>query len=290
MFLQGPQLGIRLTLLVFLSISLMVFDKMSAHTNYVRSSLLLLISPLQYMVDMPFTLSEHLNAFLKTHHALVQENFSLKDEQLLLRAQVQRLAALEQENIRLRILLKSSESVGDRVLVAKLLRLDPDPFSHRLILDKGAHEGIFLGQPLLDAYGVMGQIVEVGEFTSTALLISDSSHALPVQNNRSGVRAIAIGTGHLQRLSLMHVTNTADFQEGDLLVTSGLGERFPEGYPVGVIVQITSEPGALFLQVKVKPLAHLDKSREVLLVWPTIEKKSSDEYHEQMSKINDQTG
>lgn len=290
MFLQGPQLGVRLTLLVFLSISLMVFDKMSAHTNYVRSSLLLLISPVQYIVDMPFALGEYLKTLMQTHHALIQENHSLKNEQLFLRAQIQRLAALEQENARLKVLLKSSASVGDRVLVAKLLRLDPDPFSHRLILDKGAHEGVFLGQPLLDAYGVMGQIVEVGEFTSTALLISDSSHALPVQNNRNGVRAIAVGTGHLHRLNLMHVTNTVDFQEGDLLVTSGLGQRFPEGYPVGVITQITPDPGALFLQIKLKPLAQLDKSREVLLVWPTIESYDQEARHEKTSKVNDQTG
>jgi rod shape-determining protein MreC len=271
MFLRRPQLGLRLTLLALLSIALMVFDKTQGHVNYLRSSLLLLISPIQYVIDLPFTLTDYAVDQLRSRNVLHQENQQLKTERLLLRAQTQKLAALEQENLRLKTLLKSSDRVGDHVLIATLLRLDPDPYSHRLVLDKGSQEGVYIGQPILDAYGIMGQIIEVSRFTSVALLITDISHALPVQNNRNGVRSIGVGTGDLHELLLSHVTNTADFEIGDLLVTSGLGRRFPAGYPVGVITQITTEPGELFLHIKVRPSANLDKSREVLLIWPDID-------------------
>jgi len=142
-----------------------------------------------------------------------------------------------------------------------------DPFSRRIVLNKGSREGVHEGQSLIDSRGVMGQVVHVGPFTSNALLITDPSHALPVQVNRNGLRAVAIGTGPLNRLRLSHVTNDADIAEGDTLVTSGLGGRFPRGYPVGRVVSIERDKGRPFASIVVEPSAELERNREVLLVW-----------------------
>ena len=156
----------------------------------------------------------------------------------------------------------------DKVLVAELLQADADPFVHRVVLDKGAKNDVYIGQPVLDAGGIMGQIIEVGPVTSVALLITDVSHALPVETQRNGARSIAVGTGSWHELELSHVTPTMDVQVGDELVTSGLGKRFARGYPVGAVESVTAEAGQLFVRVKVRPTAQLDKSREVLLIWP----------------------
>ena len=180
---------------------------------------------------------------------------------------MQKFDALEAENLRLRELLDSSFKVSDRVLIAELMAVEMDPYRHQVILNKGERDNAFVGQPLVDAYGIMGQILHTTPFTSTAMLITDPAHATPVQVNRNGLRSIAVGTGSLSELSLPHIPNSADIRVGDLLITSGLGGRFPPGYPVATVVAVTIDPGHPFAQVSARPLSHLDRSREVLLVW-----------------------
>ncbi len=197
----------------------------------------------------------------------MEENKRLKSETLLLTAKVQKLAALEAENVRLRELLNSSALLDDSVLVAELIGVSPDPLRHQIIINKGVDDGLYVGQPVIDALGLMGQITEVGPVYSRALLITDSTHALPVQVNRNGVRSIAEGTGLLHELILRHVAATTDIQVGDLLVSSGLGQRFPVGYPVGVVTEVTVDPGQSFATVTATPSAALNRSRYVLLVF-----------------------
>lgn len=246
----------------------MTLDHQQRHLATIRSVLSLAVMPLQYVVHLPEVVYQDLRAALQSRSSLISENASLHSEHLLLKARLQRLDAIAKENERLKALLQSSAQAGDRVLVARLLQVDPDPYSHRVVLDKGTRNGIYIGQPVLDAYGVMGQITQVGPMSSIALLVTDMSHGIPVQSNRSGARSIAVGTGTLNQLELNHVTNTSDLKEGDLLVSSGLGQRFPPGYPVGVIQHIAHDAGQPFIRVQVQPSAHVDRSREVLLVWP----------------------
>lgn len=203
----------------------------------------------------------------KSREDLEIENKALRDKVLLLERRLQKLAALTAENVRLRELLNSSALVSDTVLIAEIIGLDPDPFRHEIVLDKGEKDGVVLGQPILDASGLMGQIIEVGPLTSRALLITDVSHATPVMVNRNGVRAIAVGGGKLDRLTLTYVPETADIKVGDLLVSSGLGGRFPSGYPVGVVTRVEHDGGQPFAVVEARPTSQLDRVHHVLLVF-----------------------
>ena len=168
------------------------------------------------------------------------------------------------EQARLRELLDSSFEVGEKVLVAELMSVNLDPYKHQIVINKGELHHIYRGQPLLDADGVMGQVVHVGPYTSTAVLITDTSHATPVQVNRNGLRTIALGSGTINRLELPYLPNNSDILVGDLLITSGLGGRFPPGYPVAMVTDIQQDPGQAFARITATPKAKLDRSREVL--------------------------
>ncbi len=183
-------------------------------------------------------------------------------------ARLQRLDALLAENTRLRALLQSAESYQYSVEVAGLLSVDFDPFRHQLLLDRGERHGVVRGQALIDARGVMGQTTIVGPLSTQAVLITDPSHALPVEVNRNGLRTIVRGTGDIDRLELPYLPNNADIVVGDLLVTSGLGGVFPPGYPVARVTRVQRRPGERFVEVDAIPTAALNRSREVLLVRP----------------------
>jgi len=253
---------------VLVSVVLMTVDHRQHHLNQVRSALSVVVYPLQYVVNFPVEAGEWIKENLTTRRQLEEENASLRTQRLLLKAQLQKLSALEAENIRLRELLQSSFKVGERVLIAEILSVNLDPYKHEILLNKGSREHVYQGQPLLDADGVMGQVVQVGPLSATAMLITDPNSAIPVQVNRNGLRSIAFGTGAIDRLELPHLPNNADIRKGDLLVTSGLGRHFPPGYPVAVVTSVEQDPGQPFAQVSAMPLAHLNQSREVLLVWP----------------------
>jgi rod shape-determining protein MreC len=245
----------------------MAVDHRQHHMETVRSFLSVLTYPLQYVASFPVTASHWMSDRLATRDQLQTENAQFREENLLLHARLQKLAALEAENMRLRDLVESSFKIGDRALIAELVAVDMDPYKHQVLINKGSRSGAFVGQAVLDANAVMGQVTHITPLTSTVLMITDASHALPVQVSRNGLRSIAVGTGRIHQLELPHLPNNADIQEGDLLVTSGLGGHFPPGYPVAVVTSVTQDPGQPFLTAIATPSAHLERSREVLLVW-----------------------
>lgn len=245
----------------------MVADHRYHHLETLRAALSVLTYPLQVLADLPVTGTRSLSNMLASRERLKTDNRKLHEANLKLRARLQKLEALEAENFRLRDLLESSFKVGDRVLVAELSAVDLDPYKQQVIIDKGAISEVTEGQPVLDAHAVMGQVVHVNPFTSTVLLITDASHALPVQVLRNGLRTIAVGTGRINQLELPYLPNDSDIREDDLLVTSGLGGKFPPGYPVARVSRVLRTPDQPFAQVLAEPRAHLDRSREVLLVW-----------------------
>ncbi len=258
----------RIVAFILASIIMMTVDHRQGHLERVRSVLTVFVYPLQYVANLPVKVINWVSESLTTRAGLVKENTRLREEQLILSSKVQKFEILEAENERLREMLKSSEKLDERVLIAELLAIDLQPFRHQIVINKGRREGVYEGQPIVDANGVMGQVVHVGPFSSTVLLLTDPIHAIPVRINRNGLRSVAVGTGQSHVLQLEHLPNNVDIKEGDLVVSSGLGSRFPPGYPVGIVYNISRVPGEPFAKVSILPSAQLEKSREVLLVWP----------------------
>ena len=263
----GLPLGLRFLLLAIISTSLMLLDHRQEHLSRIRQAFSVVVYPIQLAVDLPFTGWRWATRALSDQTALLEENALLRTERRDVNVRLQRLAALEAENNRLRAMLDSSAHVADRVLVAEILAVDLDPYRQRFTINRGLNDSVYVGQALLDADGVVGQIVRADLLTSEAVLISDADHALPVAINRNGLRTIVVGTGDSARLRLPYLTNSADVEQGDLLVSSGLGGVFPSGYPVGRVLEVRRQPGQSFAQVIAEPAARLDRDREVLLVW-----------------------
>ena len=267
LFLQGPSATLRMIILVMASIVLMTVDHRWNHIEIVRNTLSHLLYPLQYTIDLPIRLYYWADETLSTHQTLLDENRNLNDIHLQSRVQLQKLDILERENARLRALLSATPKISEKTLIAEIINVDVDPYRHLIVLNKSSGDSVYKGQPIIDAQGVMGQLLYVNASSSTAMLITDASHALPVQIDRTGLRAVAFGTGKIDYLDLRHIPHNADIRTGDKLITSGLGGRFPPNYPVAVITHIERPAGESFAQVRAEPLAQLDHSREVLLVW-----------------------
>jgi rod shape-determining protein MreC len=264
---RGQPLGATFLALAIVSIALMVADQRYDQLERVRGWLSAAAYPVQVAVDLPFRIWSRLTGSFADRNRLRSENLELNARLRLANLQLQRFAALEDENRRLRDMRENSAGVAERVLVASILNVDLDPFRHRVLVDKGAADGVFKGQAVLDAEGIFGQVAQVHARTAEVILISDAEHAIPVQSNRSGLRSIAVGTGDSERLSLPFVTVESDLKAGDLLISTGMGGVFPSGYPIAEVIRVERDPAATFAVVDARPTARLDREREVLLVW-----------------------
>jgi rod shape-determining protein MreC len=254
----------------------MTVDHRTSYLGSVRGFISFFAYPLQSLASVPQSTIDWLNQSMTSQQSLLDQNAGIRKENLLLKAQLQRFTSLQSENMRLRSLLQSSRKLSDDMLIAETIAVDMDPYQRKIVVNKGSSQGVYKGQPIVDAYGVMGQINEPGILASTAILITDPSHAIPVQINRNGLRAVAYGTGTADVLSIPYLPNNADIKVGDLLVSSGLGDLFPEGYPVAIISSVSRNIGQPFANIKAKPEAHLERSREVLLI---LKKQTKEKTH-----------
>lgn len=245
----------------------MVLDHQNQHLVKIREALSVVVYPVQAVINAPFALGRWADENFSTRSRLIDENHGLHQEVLMQGARLQRMIALEAENVRLRALLDSTAKVADRVLIAEIVSVDMNPFRHTILINKGGRDGVYVGQALIDAAGIVGQVTRQQPFAAEAMLVTDADHALPVEIARNQLRTIAMGTGDIDRLALPFLPRNADVQAGDLLVSSGLGRAFPAGYPVGTIVDIRSKTGQPFLEVDAEPSAALNRIREVLLIW-----------------------
>ncbi|MCZ6888493.1 MAG: rod shape-determining protein MreC [Gammaproteobacteria bacterium] len=252
---------------------LLIVGSTTRFLDPVRGALLTVVSPLYFVAEIPYVFSAFATDVFSSRDTLLEEKASLADRVLELSAVAQRYDSLQAENERLRELLGSTSRLPGDVLVAELVTVIANNQRHEVIIDKGSSDGVAVGQPVIDASGLFGQVVEVGAFTSRVLLISDGTHAVPVQVNRNDVRAIAAGTGAFARLELENVPVTADIREGDLMVSSGLGGRFPRGYPVGRVVVAINDNAAGVKRVEVRPSAALDRTRHVLIVFESVSQR-----------------
>lgn len=263
---RTPALGLRLLLLAALSIVLLIVDHRENHLDAVRKAIGATVYPLRILVDAPVSSWRWIRENTTERNELLLENGRLNAERLLTHARLQRFTALESENARLRAMLDATAKVRDQVQVAEIMSVSSNPYRHILVINKGTRDGVFNGQAMIDADGVVGQVIEAGLLSSHGVLISDPDHALPVEVNRNGLRTIAVGTGEFNRLELPFLPNNADIEEGDLLVTSGLGGAFPPGYPVAIVDSVARIPQGPFAEVTAKPSAQLNQVRELMLI------------------------
>lgn len=244
----------------------MFVDYRYDHLNSIRKAFSTLLTPLYYLANIPNEVASWTDDNLVSRDDLLGENSKLKDEVLILKTQNQKLVALESENARLRALLGSSRKLREKRLTAEVLKVNSTQFSKEITIDKGSNKDLFRGQPVVDSDGVLGQVIEVSSRISRVILINDQKHAIPVRVDRNGIRAIAQGNG--KELYLRHLPNTTDIQEGDLLLSSALGEKFPDGYPVAKVISVIKKTDEPYAEILAEPTANINTVNHVLLLWP----------------------
>lgn len=270
-FAKAPPLGVRLFIAIVLSITCIFLDGRSSAMVQVRNILETAVGGLYYFANTPRVVLDGVsNNFidsnrLKIENKVLREKVREKSADLLL------LDQLKVENQRLRLLLNSPLRQDEYKKVAEVLTAEMDAYRQQVIINQGKNDGAFVGQPVIDERGVVGQVISVGEKSSRVLLLTDVTHAIPVQVLRNDVRGIASGTGHSEELILDHLPRTVDIAKGDLLVTSGLGGNFPEGYPVAIVETVINDGSSHFARVTARPLASFERLRYLLLLWPTSE-------------------
>jgi rod shape-determining protein MreC len=264
---RGPPLGATLFFLGVISVVVMVLDHRGGYLDTARLWMSAAANPIYTVVQTPGELWRWIADSFADRSRLRTENSQLTEQLRVARTQLLRFESLNEENRRLREIREASKGVSERTLIAEIISVSVNPFRHMVVINKGADDGVFRGQPVLDAFGVVGQVMQVGKSTATLILITDAEHAVPVQVNRTGIRSIAMGTGEAAKLSLPYMTVESDVRKGDLLVSSGLDAIFPAGYPVATVTKVERNSADTFATVEAKPLAQLDRDREVLLLW-----------------------
>lgn len=259
-------LGLKVIFFGLVSAAMIYGDGKNPYLAKFRDGASWALYPLERVIAFPQDVSDLFEHF-HTRETLLEENRELRLKNLEMGANLSRMQALEAETARMRELLQAATQLGQQVHIVEILSIAQDPYKQQLVISKGADDGVYRGQALVDAHGVLGQIVEVNPNTSVALLITDANHGIPVEVNRTGLQTIALGRGDAQSLSLPFLSSNADVKVGDLIVSSGLGGRFPAGYPVGEIYEIRNSPGEHFVEALAYPTAKLNQGRQALLIW-----------------------
>jgi rod shape-determining protein MreC len=267
LFAEEPDSGYRLLLAAVFAALLVFVDTRLDWLQPVRSGLAFFTEPVITLADLPRQAVVAIDDELTLRSTLADDNARLRQENLILKRHVQRLASLTAENARLRELLDSSALLDSSVLVAEIIGFDPDPSRVEVVINKGADAGLFVGQPVLDASGILGQLINVGRAQSRVILVTDRRHGVPIEISRNGVRGILVGGGRGGILNLQYMPVSADIREGDALVSSGLGGVFPRGYPVATVSKIERQPGETFMSVEAQPAAAVGRSRQVLVLF-----------------------
>ncbi|NBI12315.1 rod shape-determining protein MreC [[Haemophilus] felis] len=270
-FGKAPPLGLRLILAIIASTALMLSDGQTNAMIKARSAMETTIGGLYYLANSPRLVLDGFSNNLADTNRLQIENKVLRDQLREKNAELLLLDQLKIENQRLRLLLNSPLRTDEYKKIAEVLTAETDIYRQQIVINQGSKGGAYIGQPVIDEKGVVGQIISVGENTSRVLLLTDLTHSIPVQVLRNDVRLIASGTGRNDELTLENVARSTDIQEGDLLVTSGLGGRFPEGYPVAIVDKVSNNGQQYFASVSAQPLVSIDRLRYLLLLWPTNE-------------------
>ena len=268
---------VRVIVLIALSVSMMLIDHRSQQLEKLRNILQTVVYPIMFVSTIPREIFRGLTGSMEKSENMQSDNESLRQENLLLRSRLEKLHSLEADNRRLKRLLGQSEQIAERVLLAELVEVSLEPYTQKISLNKGSRDGVYVGQPVINGDGVIGQVVHTSQFQSTVTLLTDPSSAVPVMVMRNGLRGVLFGTGVRNRLAMPYLTADADILIGDLLISSGMGGRFPTGYPVATVTDVKQQPSDEFLTINTLPVTQLDHGREVLLIWPEVVRSREEE-------------
>ncbi|CAK4069670.1 rod shape-determining protein MreC [Vibrio sp. MarTm2] len=268
-FGRGPSLQLRLFFAVVLSASLMLADSRLGAFAQVRYFLNSMVAPIQYLADVPRVMFDGVYERFNVRQNFVESNLTLKREVLRLKNDLLLLDQYREENQRLRKLLGSSFVRDERKVVTEVMAVDTSPYRHQVVIDKGQIDGVYVGQPVANEKGIVGQVTFVSAHNSRVLLLTDSLSAIPVQVIRNDIRVIASGSGNMERINLDHIPISLDIQEGDLLLTSGLGGVYPEGYPVAHVANVERDNAREFALIEAEPVVDFERLRYLLLIWPS---------------------
>ncbi|HBV77201.1 MULTISPECIES: rod shape-determining protein MreC [Vibrio] len=280
-FGQGPSLQLRLFFALILSASLMLADSRLDTFSNVRYLLNSSVAPLQYAANLPRSMFDGMYERFNNMKTLVDNNNALKNEVLILKSNLLLLEQYKEENNRLRQLLGSPYIRDERKVVTEVMAVDSSPYRHEVVIDKGHTDGVYEGQPVINEKGIVGQVVNVSAHNSRVLLLTDSNNSIPVQVLRNDIRVIAAGNGDTDAIQLEHIPTSTDIRTGDLLVTSGLGGRYPEGYPVAYVTSVKNDNRRPFSEIEAKPVVEFERLRYLLLVWPDQERQKQAQTVEQ---------
>ncbi|WP_086981501.1 rod shape-determining protein MreC [Vibrio aphrogenes] len=284
-FGRGPSLQLRLFFALIVSSSLMLADSRLDTFSNVRYLLNSSIAPIQYAANLPRSMFDGMYERLNSMKILVQTNSALKNELLSLKSDVLLLNQYKEENQRLRELLDSPYVRDERKVVTEVMAVDSSPYRHQVVIDKGRTDGVYQGQPVINEKGIVGQVINVSAHNSRVLLLTDSNSSIPVQVLRNDIRVIASGNGDIDSIQLENVPTSTDIQTGDLLVTSGLAGRYPEGYPVGYVTAVKNDNRLPFAEITAKPVVEFDRLRYLLLVWPDQDRQKQAQTIEQSEQV-----
>ena len=259
---------VRVMVLVALSVALMLVDHRTQQLERLRNILLTAVYPIMFISTIPQEVIRGITGSMETSDNLQTDNESLRQENLLLRSRLEKLHSLEADNRRLKRLLGQSDQIAEHVLLAELVEVSLEPYTQKISLNKGSSDDVYVGQPVINGDGVIGQVVHTSQFQSTVTLLTDPGSAIPVMVMRNGLRGVLFGTGVRNKLAMPYLTADADIRIGDLLISSGMGGRFPTGYPVATVTEVRQEQSDEFLTINTLPVTQLDHGREVLLIWP----------------------
>lgn len=266
---------VRVIVMIALSVALMLIDNRTQQFEKLRNVLQTVIYPVMFISTLPREMIRAVTGTMEASSTLQSENESLRQENLLLHSRLEKLHSLEADNRRLKRLLGQSEQIAENVLLAELVEVSLEPYTQQISLNKGSSDDVYVGQPVINGDGVIGQVVHTSQFQSTVTLLTDPGSAIPVMVMRNGLRGVLFGTGVRNRLALPYMTADADIRIGDLLISSGMGGRFPTGYPVATVTEVLQQPSDEFLTINTLPVTQLDHGREVLLIWPETIKEQS---------------
>lgn len=259
---------VRVMVLVALSLAMMLIDHRTQQFEKFRNILQTVVYPVMFISTIPREVIRGVTGSMEISSNLQTDNDSLRQENLLLHSRLEKLHSLEADNRRLKRLLGQSEQIAEHVLLAELVEVSLEPYTQKISLNKGSSDDVYVGQPVINGDGVIGQVVHTSQFQSTVTLLTDPGSAIPVMVMRNGLRGVLFGTGVRNKLAMPYLTADADIRVGDLLISSGMGGRFPTGYPVATVTEVRQDPSDEFLTINTLPVTQLDHGREVLLIWP----------------------